>query len=679
MTSSKIDNEIKLKQIVAPSLNSIEYATSINNAFNNIKSNFITLSNRDFVKGETGDSLNLHEVDFFDADGNLTFYGNKLVECIETTYPENIRKSIYDKNDNEISLWDNFRSNPGKLYVLFGINSDILNDIEEPLTSLNYIFLDGRFINNKIQQIESSQYLDIKDLSSILVYDKSVSGFKILQNAFPTLYLNSELGWCWKFNGIETEISAQGPQGLQGLNSPLYTVYTNELEQVDTILQGDIKAIFDPVQGYIDITENNITAYKDFVGCSCLIITDNSRIYFGNIVTNNNELQCVCNSRASINNVFEANQLKDIMSNIDINNIAPESIKGLFVPISNTNSSAHLLSSNYTINNLVDKNDVLLTPTSDVNSVDPICVDKYLYVRINTNSNFFTNSSLNDDIAEKVISENGFGKYDYVLKYKLTDKVADIEEFNSINRYFTREGIKMEVESPDGTYTESIKIDSTNVEYYDLYSTNVVSDDNVTIPDEFKDRLNNSIGIYCWELCNTKNNWDVIELFSKENGDKYAYMYLDANDTDKNEAVNLFKKIYTTTLIPNSNTDFMWFNSACLDYRYEDTTGEKLVIPGWDCKLYSDLIQFIKYIPVYTTKYESDNLLNINYSVNISGDSINTKRDLFVNGTVSCDSIDCKDLMNIINELKQQINNLQSQIDDLKNSNNPEPENPETV
>ena len=36
---------------------------------------------------------------------------------------------------------------------------------------------------------ENNQYTNIKDMSCILVYDNSISGFKALENAFPTIYL----------------------------------------------------------------------------------------------------------------------------------------------------------------------------------------------------------------------------------------------------------------------------------------------------------------------------------------------------------------------------------------------------------------------------------------------------------------------------------------------------------
>ena len=54
--------------------------------------------------------------------------------------------------------------------------------LPEPISSLYYIFLDGRFANDKVGLIDPSEYTNVKDLSCILVYDKGE--FKILDNAF---------------------------------------------------------------------------------------------------------------------------------------------------------------------------------------------------------------------------------------------------------------------------------------------------------------------------------------------------------------------------------------------------------------------------------------------------------------------------------------------------------------
>ena len=76
-----MDNNLELEKIIFPSLVSVEYANSLSNAFDNINANFSILANREFVKGESGESFKVIEKPIFDGEA-LTEIGEKLKKCI---------------------------------------------------------------------------------------------------------------------------------------------------------------------------------------------------------------------------------------------------------------------------------------------------------------------------------------------------------------------------------------------------------------------------------------------------------------------------------------------------------------------------------------------------------------------------------------------------------------------
>ena len=80
------NNGIPLKKIVAPSLNQSNYAENLSGTFDNIDKNFATLANYDFIKGESGKSIRIEEVSFFNEDGELNEYGKKIHKYFEDNF-----------------------------------------------------------------------------------------------------------------------------------------------------------------------------------------------------------------------------------------------------------------------------------------------------------------------------------------------------------------------------------------------------------------------------------------------------------------------------------------------------------------------------------------------------------------------------------------------------------------
>ena len=742
--SKKSNNEIPLSKIVAPSLTDVGFASGLNEVFENINRNFITLSNRDFVKGETGESLNIKTVYFFDESGNLNDYGKNLKKCIESISTDSDRMSIYDNYSNEISLWDTFNENPGHIQMMFGVNTDVANAIETPISSFYYIFLDGRFATNKLQYINQDQYADIKDLSCVVIYDAAEGGFKALTDAFPTVYFQTNVGLCWKINGVNTGLPVQGRQGKPGLNSPIYIVQCNNLELKDSLLSGKIDAIFDNFEGYRSVNTNDIHELEHLVDSTCLILTqdtnDNTngnKFYFGTIGLKENILHAYCNHHTAINDSIRAEDFNNVMKNIGLTEGTSinSMIKGLFVPITKENldktQSVHLLAStaipNDTDKHNNRKNDVIFSPINDINTDSnngDLCIDRYLYIKVNTDSNLFSEESINSDIKQivKDNSESLLKNRNYILKYKLVNIVTqlnysdnneivvnpafDVYDYKDLSNIGSRFYLKSGIYTVNG---KNIVLSDNNVSYYNSISNKHSLYHWSTMPYEFKNRLQsidntNNIGIYRWELCNIKHDWDVEDLLALNTN---KYLLDDAFS-------KVFNTIYTTNANPNKHSNFMWFNGICLDKTHNNgyyENDEKYIIPGWNYELFDAAFDFVKYVAIVNNDFNVyfNNTLNINYDVNILGDTHNPNKNLFVNGIVTCNSIECKSLMDIIdglrqqidnlqsqidelnnnndskeqtiNELIQQISNLQSQIDELKNNNNPdpEPENPETI
>lgn len=678
MDKNKSKNDIQLNKIVSPSLSDTGYAAGLSTVFDNINTNFNVLANRDFVKGETGDSLSTQIVYFTNDDGTLNEYGNKLKSCIIDASSEDDRKSIYDNYSNEISLWDIFDTNPGYLYMMFGKNPDVVNAIEEPLTSFYYVFLDGRYATNKLTYLDHDQYNDIKDLSCVLVYDYNVNGFKIISNLYPTMYFDASIGLCWKINGIETGLPIQGVQGKPGLNSPVTIVKCDELELNEDILYGEISAIFDSATGYNPIKDNNIQEYETLINGTCLIMSasvegNGNDFYFGTIRELNNKLYCFCSHETAINDVIRKEDFNNALKNITTRKTDDihSSLKGLFVPAANESKNAqsvHLLSSlassKKIYENNSNRNDVIISPIADINTFNTddnsVNVDKYLYVRVNVDSELFKRKSTNTDIKTSLYSDYGIKRYDYILKYKFTDKIVNLKvkygdtsiinpNFNNLDdnigsRYFTKNGIS----------EEFIYINDNNVAYNSTTYSNLLSFEHIdSMPKEFLQRFEDLTGVYRWELCDIKHEWDLPNMLNNEPESKYQY--IDLGMPNMEELKNVFNTIFTTTLSPDNNTNFMWFNAICLDVtENEDGFSQehyRYIIPGWNYELFPDVLKFVKFITIHNNEYvaKTDNTLNIDYDVNILGNNFDSKRNLNVSGIVGCSNLNSSNSIMINN------------------------------
>ena len=236
-----------LETIKAPNLLNANFGANVKQQFDNINSNFQKLSNYDFTKGEPGENIMLYQIDM-----------NNPKNSFDKSVINNLKLSLRNYANNQNDAWDSVNKAwsgiadkfTNNVQVnLFGENGENKNDIlssdfkdrklqliiqkqpgtkDEDLTNLNiisslpFVFLDKRFHHKglsdtiiEINNLNSNIFDDAVDLSCVC-YAESDGVFKLV-NTFPTLYYDEIVGdFCWRWQGNETGIVANGPRGAKG-------------------------------------------------------------------------------------------------------------------------------------------------------------------------------------------------------------------------------------------------------------------------------------------------------------------------------------------------------------------------------------------------------------------------------------------------------------------------------
>lgn len=673
-----------LKPIVAPSLNEAGYAEALNTAFVNIDDNFTTLANYDFIKGENGSSVIIRNTPFYVKNENdedvLSYYGQLLKKYIEDKAEQNEdeQADIILNTGEVLNIFDNFTpENAGSIQMVFSYEND-LTTTATPVSSLYYVFLDGRYASKKTGFADPEQYINTKDFSCIVVYDGNlndgVGGFTSLDNAFPTIYYENNVGLCWKINGSETGLPVQGIPGKDGSNASMYIVRStetiNDSNNLGENTQCIVSGIYESIDGYLSVEE-----YKDDYDIaaldnqSALILgpdpNSNSMLfYFGKLSydAESDILYAFCNISTSINTAIDNEAFINSMRSISIlnnGNDASSGLKGLFVPIEiRTNEETqkvHLLSAASIAN--VDginndlKTDVIFTPVSDINTLNisedsPLHVEKYMYLKINIDAFDPDVLSVNDNILNI-----GTGYLKYKLTSIVTDKNSNFLGKYSVNNTSGSRYYGSIIDNIQGSEGDVIDLNDKNTDDSTINTIRYVNanDSDATpsmhhydsIPYEFNSRMKlndenaDVAGIYMWVLDTEKDEFDIDELYHGTTSETYNF-------------APAFNRIFTTTVTPGIDTKFMWFNGFYLheDYRNErypaDTNQNRLyVLSGWNNS--NEFFDFVKFVPIYsmddTYKISEDTALNLNYNVNITGDRINPNKNINVHGNVNCDNL----------------------------------------
>lgn len=694
MSDNTNKSDVLMQPIVIPTIGDAGYADSLNEAFDTINKNFVKLSNRDFVKGDAGVSVKIADYKFFNEDGTLTVFGERLKEFIVnmSDRPDIEQADIKDANSEKVcGLFDYFDANPGSLKMICEWDETEVDPILSPVTSLYYVFMDGRYMGKALSEYER-QYENTKDFSCILVYDvdreTGKGKFSSLNNAFPTVYYEKGIGLCWKINGTGSGLPIRGIPGKDGANATLYIVQLKNIEnstEPGKPTRGDVAGIYESYEGYIPVENVEDITLLDNQAALILGPKENSAdntFYFGTLyikevtIENTDEednvttvtkkvLRARCSSDTSITTGLDNEAFINSMKRIDLLNNGTDlssGIKGLFIPLqsptADNKQKVHLLTASSitnaegVVNDL--KSDVLWTPVANINSLEvntekPLEIDKYLYVKVNQHYDVIANNYNREDSCPP--SNPLISSTNYVLKYKLENILSGGPDRNS--QYFAEYSL---VKNGQGSrYYGKYYDEAENPT--DLYEDNtvVLTDNNTestnhfdSMPEEFKSRLNSNAGIYRWVLCDEVHaSWDVDELLNTITGnidDAKTY------DFDKR-----FNVVFTTDLTPGEGTQIMWFDgtSDTVSEHTPSNTPSKFIVPGWitNKRLQSSdegdatdfIFKFIKFVPIYNidnnTQIDTDTALNINYNVNITGDNNNSKRSLSVHGDINCDTI----------------------------------------
>ena len=449
--------EIVYKETVIPSLNDVTYGETIAKNFEIINDNFKRLSSIDFIKGSPGTSVFIEEIDLLEEESWRDALKASIIAMEEKLGGTN----EIDNKNTRFSILD---KNPGKLYMIYEQTPE-LND-KKYISSLPYVFLDGRFANKKLTE-KADQYVEeyskMVDYSCVLNFSTNSEGngeFVVLQN-FPTLYYDRNLGFCWNVNGQETGISAQGPKGIDGNDGELFIVKANENDNFKVVSVMDVLS-----GGWVDVKDHiNINKRKS---AAAIVVPTNS-IQNGNLkeypywitsVVRNNDgnyyaTNCVDDSKIAV--IIDDVTFDNILSNISSTGAG---VKGLFLPMK---SGYHMV---YT-----EDNNTYMKPVLDKNS--PISSDKvngakliFDYDDIEINSSIKAPQILSGDFANKdriVVGENEKVGSLFIASSDNDDMIKQALNSNEGMEWLLNLLIKYDLINPNRYITTPLKLITENV------------------------------------------------------------------------------------------------------------------------------------------------------------------------------------------------------------------------
>ena len=449
--------EIVYKETVIPSLNDVTYGETIAKNFEIINDNFKRLSSIDFIKGSPGTSVFIEEIDLLEEESWRDALKASIIAMEEKLGGTN----EIDNKNTRFSILD---KNPGKLYMIYEQTPE-LND-KKYISSLPYVFLDGRFANKKLTE-KADQYVEeyskMVDYSCVLNFSTNSEGsgeFVVLQN-FPTLYYDRDLGFCWNVNGQETGISAQGPKGIDGNDGELFIVKADENNNFKVVSVMDVLS-----GGWVDVKEHiNINKRES---AAAIVVPTNS-IQNGNLkeypywitsVVRNNDgnyyaTNCVDDSKIAV--IIDDVTFDNILSNISSTGAG---VKGLFLPMK---SGYHMV---YT-----EDNNTYMKPVLDKNS--PISSDKvngakliFDYDDIEINSSIKAPQILSGDFANKdriVVGENEKVGSLFIASSDNDDMIKQALNSNEGMEWLLNLLIKYDLINPNRYITTPLKLITENV------------------------------------------------------------------------------------------------------------------------------------------------------------------------------------------------------------------------
>lgn len=219
----------QLAKIKAPTIGEVNYAANMEKVFDNINENFKKIVSIPFLQGIKGDSFKLIERKIFDDNKNLTDEGKVLLKSIyPDKFTENKNYKALGINSSDFIGDSAINSNELLFYAI--IND--ADEVEEKMLGQYYYFIDPEIkkLGEWYSKANATALSSFKDRSGFYMYNASTNLYTKTQ-FLPNLYYdNTKNDICWKFNEVETGISAIGIQGIPGENGTLQYVRVERIE-----------------------------------------------------------------------------------------------------------------------------------------------------------------------------------------------------------------------------------------------------------------------------------------------------------------------------------------------------------------------------------------------------------------------------------------------------------------
>lgn len=349
-----MDN-ITLIPITVPALTSVEYGKNLNEQFDNINKNFNTLANYEYIKGQDGKSINVQNVKLSDNSAIKTLIENAITEYAGGSIPPINGINIFDGLENYI------------ITIIY----DIPNQFEEStiVGSMPMIFYDPRFYSQKLTD-NQDLYINQVDLSGVICWDAENNSFKFVQT-FPTLYFDDEIvppSFCWKINGVETGLVANGPAGQSGSNSSIILCIREEKTIEDNKIYNITK--IQESGEFVNVTSEMVEKYNGYV--ALVFANDDAsdenknKYWVSTLFAENGKLTAICSDTNVIKSDIDSIALFNILKNMTA--YGNDKLKGIFFPINDT--AAHIIyaeNDDYSNNN---HRNIIIKPVDNINNLD---------------------------------------------------------------------------------------------------------------------------------------------------------------------------------------------------------------------------------------------------------------------------------------------------------------------
>lgn len=350
--------DIKLTHIEAPKLESSDYGKNIEEQFNNIDNNFKLISNKDFVKGDSGNSLYIENVKITkDGKGIEGELYKALKTAIEKTFDSDSKGTLNSVGDYS---WDDAITQVSETDEEVGEGEDKKSGIYAPIIvsenkttgEVEYIcaaspvmLFDNRFNKDAIETVDSSYYEDRVDVTSILNFKKDGDDNWVceLNLSYPRLQYKDG-SFCWVINNENTIVKSTGIKGDQGESANIWIAQIPNIPEEYDGAAINIAKYFVNGEWAVNAPENIKDGDLAIVYCE-----DDDKEYYGFFVsqikideTNNT---VVYNPKANIQNINYLKNTTEFFKSLGNSNAA----RGMFLKFysdSPSSKEAHIFYNN---------------------------------------------------------------------------------------------------------------------------------------------------------------------------------------------------------------------------------------------------------------------------------------------------------------------------------------------